>query len=177
MADVLTPDQRQLNMSRIRGRDTKPEMFVRRGLHACGFRYRLQDRQLPGRPDLVFPRYHAVIFVHGCFWHGHDCPMFKLPTTRREFWDAKIASNRSRDERTTTALLESGWRVATVWECSLRGSGRLPKDEVLRRCQAFLLSEEVTEIDISGAARAHEECAKGSSKEPGASPNFPSMKL
>jgi DNA mismatch endonuclease, patch repair protein len=176
MADVLTPEQRRRNMSRIRGRDTKPEMFVRRGLHAGGFRYRLQDRQLPGRPDLVFPRYHAVIFVHGCFWHGHDCPMFKLPTTRREFWDAKIASNRSRDERTTTSLLESGWRVATVWECSLRGPSRLPEDEVLRRCQAFLLSEELTEIDISGAARTHEERNKSSSKEPGA-PHFPSTKL
>lgn len=158
MADVLTPEQRRRNMSRIHGRDTKPEMFVRRGLHASGFRYRLQDRQLPGRPDLVFPRYHAVIFVHGCFWHGHDCPMFKLPATHREFWDAKIASNRSRDERTITVLLESGWRVATVWECSLRGSRRLPEDEVLRRCQTFLLSEEVTKIDISGAVRTHEEC-------------------
>ncbi len=85
MVDVLTPEQRQLNMSRIRGRDTKPEMLIRRGLHARGLRYRLQDRALPGRPDLVFPRYHAVILVHGCFWHGLDCRMFRLPATRREF--------------------------------------------------------------------------------------------
>lgn len=157
MADVLTPAQRQLNMSRIRGRDTKPEMLVRRGLHACGFRYRLQDRQLPGRPDLVFPRYHAVIFVHGCFWHGHDCQMFKLPTTRREFWETKITSNRSRDEWATAALVELGWRVATVWECSLRGPGRLPEDEVIRKCRAFLLSQEAKLINIRGEARAHEE--------------------
>jgi len=89
MVDVLSPEQRRLNMSRIRGRDTKPEMLIRRGLHAQGFRYRLQNRKLPGRPDLVFPRYHAVIFVHGCFWHGHNCPMFKLPGTRQEFWSKK----------------------------------------------------------------------------------------
>jgi DNA mismatch endonuclease (patch repair protein) len=157
MTDVLTPEQRQRNMSRIRGRDTKPEMFVRRGLHACGFRYRLQDRQLPGRPDLVFPRYHAVIFVHGCFWHGHDCPMFNFPTTRREFWEAKIVSNRARDEQTTTALLESGWRVANVWECSVKGPARLPEDEVIRQCRAFLLLQEAKLVNIRGDARTHEE--------------------
>lgn len=157
MADVLTPDQRRLNMSRIRGRDTKPEMLIRRGLHARGFRYRVQDRKLPGRPDLVFPRYHAVIFVHGCFWHGHECPMFKLPVTRREFWMAKIASNRARDARATATLLELGWRVANVWECSLRGPGKLIDDQALARCQAFLLSEKITLLDISGAKRADEE--------------------
>ncbi|MEW4345162.1 very short patch repair endonuclease [Pseudomonas paraeruginosa] len=150
MADVLTAEQRQLNMSRIRGRDTKPEMFIRRGLHARGFRYQLQDRKLPGRPDLVFPRYHAVIFVHGCFWHGHNCPMFKLPETRQEFWATKIASNRARDERTTAALLELGWRVANVWECSIRGPAKLADNEAITRCQTFLLSEEISLIDISG---------------------------
>lgn len=150
MTDVLTREQRQLNMSRIRGRDTKPEMLVRRGLHACGFRYRLQERRLPGRPDLIFPRYRAVIFVHGCFWHGHDCPMFKLPVTRREFWEAKIASNRIRDERATASLLESAWRVANVWECSLRGPARLPEGEVIRLCRRFLLSEKTTLINIRG---------------------------
>ncbi|MEP9321505.1 very short patch repair endonuclease [Pseudomonas sp. LABIM340] len=149
---MLTPAQRQLNMSRIRGRDTKPEMIVRRGLHARGFRYRLQDRKLPGRPDLVFPRYHAVIFVHGCFWHGHDCPMFKLPATRQDFWAAKIASNRARDERATAALLQRGWRVANVWECSVRGANRLIGDDVITKCQAFLLSQDLTLIDISGMA-------------------------
>ncbi|WP_338475696.1 very short patch repair endonuclease [Pseudomonas khavaziana] len=157
MVDVLTPEQRHLNMSRIRGRDTKPEMLIRHGLHARGFRYRLQDRKLPGRPDLVFPRYHAVVFINGCFWHGHGCPMFKLPVTRQEFWATKIASNRARDERATTALLELGWRVANVWECSIRGPAKLTCDEVITRCQTFLLSKELTLIDISGAARAHEE--------------------
>jgi len=157
MVDVLTAEQRQFNMSRIRGRDTKPEMLIRRGLHARGFRYRLQDRKLPGRPDLVFPRYHAVVFVHGCFWHGHDCPLFKLPATRQEFWMTKIRTNRARDVRTTAALLELGWRVANVWECSLRGPGRLTCDEVITRCQTFLLSEAVTRINICGAARGCDE--------------------
>ena len=86
MVDVLTPEQRRLNMSRIRGKDTKPELLLRHGLHARGLRYRLHRKDLPGRPDMVFPRYRAAILVHGCFWHGHDCPLFKLPATRREFW-------------------------------------------------------------------------------------------
>lgn len=157
MVDVLTPEQRQLNMSRIRGRDTRPEMLVRRGLHACGFRYRLQDRKLPGRPDLIFPRYRAVIFVHGCFWHGHDCPLFKLPETRRDFWDAKISSNRTRDKRVEETLLEQGWRVATVWECSLKGINKLGGDEVIQQCRLFLLSKEITQINIRGVDHTHEE--------------------
>ena len=156
MTDVLTREQRHRNMSRIRGRDTKPEMLVRRGLHAYGFRYRLQVRELPGRPDLTFPRYRAVIFVHGCFWHGHDCPMFTLPSTRREFWETKIAGNRARDERAVASLLESGWRIANVWECSLRGPARLPAGDVINQCRSFLLSEEVTLIHIHGVARTHE---------------------
>lgn len=160
MVDVLTPEQRHLNMSRIRGRDTKPEMLIRHGLHARGFRYRLHDPKLPGRPDLVFPRYHAVVFIHGCFWHGHGCPMFKLPVTRQEFWAAKIAYNRARDERATAALLELGWRVANVWECSIRGPAKLTGDEAITRCQTFLLSEELTLIDISGVGRANEDNQK-----------------
>ncbi|WP_116792455.1 very short patch repair endonuclease [Achromobacter dolens] len=157
MVDVLTPEQRQLNMSRIRGRDTKPEMLIRRGLHACGFRYRLQDRKLPGRPDLIFPRYRAVIFVHGCFWHGHDCPLFKLPETRRDFWAAKVSSNRTRDKRVEKTLLDHGWRVATIWECSLRGINKLGDDEVIQQCRLFLLSKEITQINIKGADHTHEE--------------------
>ncbi|MBP6018971.1 MAG: DNA mismatch endonuclease Vsr [Burkholderiaceae bacterium] len=150
MADVLTPEQRQLNMSRIRGRDTKPEMLIRRGLHARGLRYRLQDRSLPGRPDLVFPRHHAVILVHGCFWHGHDCPMFRLPATRREFWSAKIDANRLRDAKAHDALLALGWRVLTVWECSLKGKERLSFGSVLEACVGFIEGSQA-ELTISGA--------------------------
>lgn len=138
MVDVLTPEQRRLNMSRIRGRDTKPELQLRRGLHAAGFRFRLHSPDLPGRPDIVFPRYRAAILVHGCFWHGHDCPLFKLPVTRREFWAKKICGNRDRDKRTVAALLALGWRTFTVWECSIKGPGRQPLPAVIERCAAFI---------------------------------------
>ena len=140
MTDVLTPAQRRLNMSRIRGKDTKPELLLRRGLHARGFRFRLHRRDLPGCPDLVFPRFHAVVFVHGCFWHGHGCPMFKSPTTRPEFWAAKIEGNRARDLRVGEDLEAAGWRTLVVWECTLRGPKRLPIEQVLARVSAWLRS-------------------------------------
>lgn len=149
MVDVHTPEQRRRNMSRIRGRDTKPEMLVRRGLHARGLRYRLQDRSLPGRPDLVFPRHRAVVFVHGCFWHGHHCPMFRLPATRREFWQAKINGNQVRDAKSLQNLLVSGWRVLTVWECCLKSPGRPPLDAVIDKCVDFIVGTERT-AEISG---------------------------
>lgn len=138
MTDVLTPEQRRLNMSRIRGKDTKPEMLLRRGLHARGFRFRLHRRDLPGCPDLVFPHYHAVVFVNGCFWHGHDCPMFKLPATRTEFWAAKIASNRNRDARALERLAAAGWRTLVIWECKLKGRARQPVSEVVNEIAAWL---------------------------------------
>lgn len=138
MADVLTPEQRRRNMSRIRGHDTRPEMLLRRGLHAAGLRFRLHVKDLPGRPDMVFPRFRAVILVHGCFWHGHDCAMFRLPATRTKFWAAKIAANQNRDERVIADLLASGWRVMTVWECSLKGPGRRPFTDVMAQCTAFV---------------------------------------
>jgi len=108
-------------MSRIRGSNTKLEVLVRKGLHARGLRYRLGGAKLPGRPDIVLPKYRAVVFVHGCFWHGHDCPLYRLPKTRPEFWADKIGKNRTRDQRVTSELEAMGWRVLTVWECSLRG--------------------------------------------------------
>jgi len=108
-------------MSRIRGSNTKLEVLVRKGLHVRGFRYRLGGAGLPGRPDIVLPKYRTVVFVHGCFWHGHDCPLYRLPKTRPEFWQAKINSNRLRDARTKIQLIEMGWNVIEVWECSLRG--------------------------------------------------------
>ena len=126
MTDVLTPAQRQLNMSRIRGKDTKPEMLLRRALHAKGFRFRLHRRDLPGSPDIVFPQFRSVIFVNGCFWHGHDCPLFKLPATRTEFWKAKIDCTRARDSRVLEELAAAGWRTFVLWECSLRGRSRKP---------------------------------------------------
>lgn len=139
MTDVLTPEQRRRNMQRVGGKNTKPEMLLRRGLHALGFRYRLHAGDLPGRPDLVFPRYSAIILVNGCFWHGHNCTLFKWPNTRKEFWQGKIEGNRARDARTLDALRSGGWRVLTVWECALRGATCLSPEEVLDRCEAFLV--------------------------------------
>lgn len=141
MPDVLSPEQRSLNMSRIRGRDTKPELLLRRGLHAAGLRFRLHRRGLPGRPDLVFPRYRAVILVHGCFWHGHQCPMFRMPATRPEFWAAKIGGNRARDQRNLEDLTAARWRVLTVWECSLKGPARRPTADVISCCVSFVNSD------------------------------------
>ena len=141
--DILTPQQRSFNMSRIRGRDTRPELIVRRGLHARGLRYRLQARELPGRPDLVLPRWRTVIFVHGCFWHGHACPMFRLPATRTAFWTAKIEATRRRDERNRLALAAADWRQLTIWECALRGPARSDPTSMLDACEGFLRGTEV----------------------------------
>lgn len=110
-------------MSGIRGRDTKPERLIRSHLHRLGFRFRLQSPKVPGRPDLVLPKYRAAIFVHGCFWHGHNCALFRLPRTRRDFWKAKIDRNRERDAEVKQTVLAAGWRHLTVWECAFRGGG------------------------------------------------------
>ena len=125
-------------MAGIGPRNTKPEMMIRRGLHALGWRYRLHLKDLPGRPDLVFPGRKAVIFVHGCFWHGHDCALFRWPSTREDFWKAKISGNVRRDHRVRDELIAMGWRVLDVWECTMRGRHRLPPEEVLAGCVAFL---------------------------------------
>ena len=148
MADVVSPEVRSRMMSGIRGKDTKPEWLVRRALHARGFRYRLHARGLAGRPDLVLPRYRAVVFVHGCFWHGHDCRYFRLPGTRTEFWQGKITRNRSNDVRNRASLLEAGWRVAVVWECVLRGAGH-DVDAVADTLATWLRGEE-TMLEIRG---------------------------
>ena len=129
-------------MAGIGPANTKPEMMLRRGLHARGYRYRLHDRRLPGRPDMVFPGRRAVILAHGCFWHGHDCHLFRWPGTRAEFWRDKIGGNIARDTRVRDQLLALGWRVADVWECTLRGRERWPLEEVLGRCAAFLDGDE-----------------------------------
>lgn len=122
MADKLNTQQRHHCMSRIRGKDTKPEILVRKGLHARGFRFRLQDRKLPGRPDIVLPKYGVAIMVNGCFWHGHKgCRYATKPKSNIEFWETKIARNKHRDEVTAAHLEALGWTVIVVWECELRG--------------------------------------------------------
>lgn len=119
--DIVDKATRSRMMSNIRGRDTGPELLLRSALHQLGFRFRIHAKSLPGKPDLVFSKYRAVIFMHGCFWHRHrDCRWATIPATRPDFWNAKFSANIERDARVHAALLHSGWRVATVWECALR---------------------------------------------------------
>lgn len=127
-------------MAAIRGADTKPEILIRHGLHARGFRYRLHDRKLPGKPDIVLPKYRAVIFVNGCFWHGHDCPLFRWPATRQEFWRTKITGNIERDARNIDTLIGSGWRIAAVWECALKGRRKLQPEAVIDSLARWICS-------------------------------------
>ncbi|MHB1287409.1 MAG: very short patch repair endonuclease [Leptospirales bacterium] len=151
MTDIVDPATRSRIMSRIRSGNTKPEKQIRTSLHAKGFRYRLHDRQIPGCPDLVFPKHHAVLFVHGCFWHGHDCPLFRIPETRRDFWEKKIRRNRERDAEVRKMLSETTWRQGTVWECALKGKNRLGLEEAVRRLVLWLESD-MKEQEIRGAA-------------------------
>lgn len=121
MTDIHTREQRSRNMAAIRSRNTKPEVRVRRVLHAMGFRFRLHRKDLPGRPDIVLPKYRTAIFVHGCFWHCHRCKYGSVvPATRAEFWAAKRGGNVARDRRHAAALRRLGWRVAVLWECEVR---------------------------------------------------------
>ncbi len=121
MADIHSKETRSYNMSRIRSKDTKPEILVRKFLHKNGFRYRLHVKNLSGKPDIVLPKYKTIIFIHGCFWHGHDgCKKASLPKTRTEWWTDKIHKNAANDQNAETALLNLGWRVIKIWECELK---------------------------------------------------------
>lgn len=121
MPDILTPEQRSRNMRAIKGRDTTPELTVRSLLHAMGYRFRLHRRDLPGSPDIVLPAHRTVVFVHGCFWHRHRCRHGQVcPATRTDFWQAKFAANKKRDQRAVRRLRREGWRVLVVWECQTR---------------------------------------------------------
>jgi len=121
MADVHSKEVRSYNMSRIKGKNTKPEMLVRKFLHKNGFRYRLHVKDLPGKPDIVLPKYKTVIFVHGCFWHGHEgCRYYVVPKTRTEWWLNKIRGNATNDSTADHLLIEQGWKVITIWECELK---------------------------------------------------------
>ena len=138
VTDVLTPEQRRLVMSRIGGKDTKPEMLLRRGLHGRGLRYRLHAASVAGRPDMVFPRHRTVVFVHGCFWHGHGCSLFRWPKTHTGFWKNKINRNIERDREVLAALKADEWRVLVVWECAVRGKHRRAIPDVLSQAEAFI---------------------------------------
>jgi DNA mismatch endonuclease (patch repair protein) len=128
MADILTPNQRSAMMSRIRSRNTRPELVVRSVLHRLGYRFRLHSRTLPGHPDIVLPRHRTVVLVHGCFWHHHSgCRFAYTPKTRRDFWSAKFKANMERDRRTQKALRRAGWQVLIIWECQTRDLNRLAR--------------------------------------------------
>lgn len=143
MTDSLSPGERSRVMSRVRGKDTRPEMLVRRLLHGAGFRYRLHDGSLPGKPDLVFPRRRKVIFVHGCFWHRHEgCALARIPKSNRSFWLAKLDGNKARDETNQHRLREAGWGVLVVWECELRDKSMLEK-----RLRSFLLDSDAPPVE------------------------------
>lgn len=120
MADQFTKAQRSRVMARVKNKNTKPEVRVRSMLHGMGYRFRLHRRDLPGAPDIVLPRHNKVIFVHGCFWHSHDCPRGKRPETRTKFWNAKLDANKRRDEKNRRDLERHGWKVLVVWECRLK---------------------------------------------------------
>lgn len=150
MADVVDPATRSRMMSGIRGKNTKPELMIRKALHARGFRYRLHC-DLPGKPDICLPRYRAVIFVHGCFWHGHGCHLFKWPKTRPEFWRAKLGRNCEVDRVAEDRLGSLGWRVAIVWECALKGRERMPVDHVID-CMALWLTSTEARLTLKGRA-------------------------
>lgn len=151
--DIVDAVTRSRMMAGIKGKNTKPELVVRSGLHAAGFRFRLHDRALPGKPDMVLPRWRAVVFVHGCFWHAHDCSLFRWPGTRQEFWRQKIGRNQERDAEVEVALDDAGWRVLKIWECSMKGPGRIGADTVVSLAADWLRSDQ-REGEIRGTDRA-----------------------
>ena len=128
-------------MSRIRSRDTKPELFVRSILHKVGFRFRLQSAHVPGKPDIILHKWRAVILVHGCFWHGHGCYAFSWPKTNEKFWRDKINGNRARDEKYYRELKKAGWRVCVVWECALKGKGRIDAVDLSEGLKKWIWSD------------------------------------
>lgn len=141
VTDIVDQNTRSRMMSGIRSKHTRLERVVRSGLHRLGFRFRLHVRALPGTPDLVLPRYRAAVFVSGCFWHGHDCELFRWPGTRREFWRKKIGANRHRDARNLGSCRREGWRVLVVRECAMRGSAARPVETVVSEIAGWLRSE------------------------------------
>lgn len=151
MTDTVDTKTRSRIMSRVRNKNTAIEQAVRKALFAKGFRYKINDKTLPGSPDIVLPKYKAVIFVHGCFWHGHKCPRGKLPKSRVKYWKQKITTNQVRDNKDINKLINFGWRVAIVWECSLKGKNRLGVIEVSNIIERWLRTTNTDNIEISNS--------------------------
>ncbi|MBC6442647.1 MAG: DNA mismatch endonuclease Vsr [Rhodobacteraceae bacterium] len=148
-ADIVSPRVRSRMMAGVKGMNTRPELAIRSALHRRGFRFRLHRKNLPGKPDLVFPGRNAVIFVHGCFWHGHGCHLFRWPKSREGFWREKIGKTIERDQQQLQALAEAGWRIGTVRECALKGKACLPFDSVVDQCAVWLKSD-TKMLEVSG---------------------------
>lgn len=141
MADIVSSDVRSKMMAGIRGTNTKPELMIRKALHRKGFRYSLHRKNLPGKPDLVLPKYKAVLFVNGCFWHKHGCNLFKMPSSRTEFWTQKLERNVANDLKAVEMLRQKGWRVGVIWECALKGTRKANFESVIATCNKWLLSK------------------------------------
>ncbi len=150
VSDIVDAQTRSRMMSGIRSKNTKPELIIRQGLHRLGFRFRLHSTQLPGKPDLILPRYRVAIFVNGCFWHGHGCHLFRYPSTRKDFWQTKIQQNAKRDQEVSTNLLKAGWRQLVVWECALRGRKKLNLDELLKHAEIWIKGSDKF-LEIAGS--------------------------
>lgn len=155
MTDVVNIETRSRMMSNIRGKNTSPELLIRKALHARGFRFRVHAKNLPGTPDLVLPKYKAAVFVHGCFWHGHRCRYFKVPQTRREFWLDKIGKNQARDEQQIAALRALNWRVLIIWECAVRSMRKQRTPLLIDQIVCWLLQgsefSQINETDLESA--------------------------
>ena len=152
VTDIVSKQVRSQMMSGIKSKDTRLELLLRRGLHHHGFRFRIHDKRLPGCPDIVLPKHAAIIQANGCFWHGHDCSLFKMPSSNRDKWVKKIEGNRQRDSRNREALVGSGWRILDVWECSLKGPDKRSIDEVVDLVCDWVRSGSET-ADIRGIHR------------------------
>lgn len=151
MADIVSPEKRSLMMAGIRGKNTRPELKIRQLLHKSGFRFRLHKKNLPGKPDIVLPKHNVIIFVQGCYWHGHEnCALFRLPKTRVDFWQKKITANIERDDNKLTDLIKLGWRVLYVWECASKGKNRLTDGTLIDLLSGFILGSESSFSEIRG---------------------------
>jgi DNA mismatch endonuclease, patch repair protein len=151
LVDIVTPAKRSEMMAGIRNKNTKPEILVRKILHAAGFRFRLHAKLLPGKPDIILPKHKTAIFVQGCFWHGHDdCPIFRLPKSRTEFWAEKIGTNRLRDTAVKSLLIQQGWKVVYVWECAVKGSKKLAVAALSERLTAAISDSLIPFVEIRG---------------------------
>jgi DNA mismatch endonuclease, patch repair protein len=149
MTDIVDSKTRSRMMSGIAGKNTKPELIIRKLLFSSGFRYRLHDRSVIGTPDIILKKYRATIFINGCFWHGHDCHLFRLPKSRTAFWKKKIESNSKRDFRNRKLLLEDGWRIGVIWECALKGKSAIGPDLLINEIKNWLYCDKQV-FEISG---------------------------